>query len=585
MFSALVLVVSICFVGLGVISNEKSTAEAKTYSSEITFKTQTNTGFVYINTFGGTLYKMDSETGDIIWEHNTGLESRSAPTIAKNIVFYGTDSGGFYAVNDSEGTVVWEKNIGVVEGSPTIVNDTVYVASDGEENIIAYDIETGSQRWNYSVGIGNEMQGNAYVEHGLVIAEQDEGTIHALHKSNGTVKWQEPTARSAEDSLAYGEDTIFSNANNGDMKALYVENGTRKWINGNTGMSRPRGTPIYYNGSVIQTDSSGLFSFDAKTGDLEWSNTNIGEVRENGPIVRNNTIYVGTENNNLWEVNSNNGSGNNIFTAEGTIRGGFTYYKDSDLLYFGDFNNNFYAYNMATGSIEWQQSFNNLIMSAPTFKLQNSEYSDGERVKQKIFGYHKNIESDEPPQETTTISEDEPTLELRVSPYMKYNESQEYNVVFEDGVPKDVTENATVTSDNPTAINVDDSSQTLNATNDENISKRVTIRAEYTNNSETYYSNKSVTVASLTLDNVEILTPLYATIAIIGNTKIQFIIFVIVIGIGGSIATTEYGGIGLMLLCLIFGWVAGWINVGIMLSSFFFALFIFINSEIDNYEI
>jgi hypothetical protein len=176
-------------------------------------------------------------------------------------------------------------------------------------------------------------------------------------------------------------------------------------------------------------------------------------------------------------------------------------------------------------------------------------------------------------------------LQLRVSPYMEYNGSQKYTVTFDDGTPENVTANATVTSDNSSVIKVYQSNFTLKATNNSNISKKVTIRATYTNDSETYYSNKSITVATLTLDNVGILSPLYSTIAVIGNSYIQYIIFVIIAGIGTTLVINEFAGIGMMLLMIIFGWVAGWLNLGIMISSLFFAMFIFLNSEIDTNEI
>lgn len=172
-------------------------------------------------------------------------------------------------------------------------------------------------------------------------------------------------------------------------------------------------------------------------------------------------------------------------------------------------------------------------------------------------------------------------LTMQVSPYMNYTDVQEVVVRFND---EDVTENVTITLSGTNASKIltyHTSNNSLVATGNMSYYGSINVNASY-NGSRTdkiVYVDENVTVAPLTIEHVEILSPLYMTITIIDNQPMQYVFIVIVVGVGAAILTTRSGGMGLMLISLIGGWIAGFIGLGVVLASLFAGMFIMLNTQ------
>lgn len=174
----------------------------------------------------------------------------------------------------------------------------------------------------------------------------------------------------------------------------------------------------------------------------------------------------------------------------------------------------------------------------------------------------------------------DPSLILDVNPYMNYGESQEYSVIELIGNPEsyaairtDVTENATVSSTNSNVIQVDENTNTLSATDDTSINQRVPIRAEY-NGSVTY---TNVTVASTTVDNVDILPGFRKVAAVFLDKLFQILLAGTLISIAATRVAGAFAGISVIQLFMTIGWLIGWVPIGMALVSLFASLFIGLN--------
>jgi polyvinyl alcohol dehydrogenase (cytochrome) len=95
-------------------------------------------GAVYFGDFGGTLWKLDANTGAVIWSHAvpayTGLAgdyARTSPSLDGNVLIVGTNKNpDLLGINATDGTLLWKTLVnpdlhGTMTGSPVLVGDTV----------------------------------------------------------------------------------------------------------------------------------------------------------------------------------------------------------------------------------------------------------------------------------------------------------------------------------------------------------------------------------------------------------------------------------------------------------------------------
>ncbi len=101
-------------------------------------------GAVYFGDFGGTVWKLDAETGAVIWSHkvpdytgNAGDYARTSPSLAGNTLVVGVIKGStavpgpnMLGIDATTGTLRWKTQIhpdshAAMTGSPVLVGDTV----------------------------------------------------------------------------------------------------------------------------------------------------------------------------------------------------------------------------------------------------------------------------------------------------------------------------------------------------------------------------------------------------------------------------------------------------------------------------
>src|SRR6476661_9074784 len=126
-------------------------------------------GAVYFGDFGGTLWKLDAETGRVIWSHlvadYTGIAgdlARTSPTLFKDILVVGDlKAPKLLGIDTKTGELRWMTDVhpdpkGIMTGSPVLAGDTIFtgVSASGASGpnatfrgaIVAVDARTGHLR-------------------------------------------------------------------------------------------------------------------------------------------------------------------------------------------------------------------------------------------------------------------------------------------------------------------------------------------------------------------------------------------------------------------------------------------------------
>jgi polyvinyl alcohol dehydrogenase (cytochrome) len=114
---------------------------------------------IYFPDWGGYLYKLDKDTGNLIWKHKvsefTGITqpppgsfingslSRNGPALVDNLVIFGDlTSANVMAVDKKTGNLVWKTLVeshplAVITSSPMVYNDVVYLGVSSLEEVVA----------------------------------------------------------------------------------------------------------------------------------------------------------------------------------------------------------------------------------------------------------------------------------------------------------------------------------------------------------------------------------------------------------------------------------------------------------------
>jgi polyvinyl alcohol dehydrogenase (cytochrome) len=127
-------------------------------------------GAVYFGDFGGTLWKLDAETGEVIWSHlvadYTGIAgdlARTSPSLFKDILIVGDlKAPKLLGIDARTGALRWMTDVhpdpkGIMTGSPVLAGDVVFtgVSASGASGpnatfrgaIVAVDARTGQLLW------------------------------------------------------------------------------------------------------------------------------------------------------------------------------------------------------------------------------------------------------------------------------------------------------------------------------------------------------------------------------------------------------------------------------------------------------
>jgi eukaryotic-like serine/threonine-protein kinase len=99
----------------------------------------------------GSMYAVNANTGELIWEvlKNTGISS--SPYVANGILYIGADDLYFYALNTSTGATLWRKQILTNSASASVADGVVYIGGGGTRNFYAFDAATGTEKWRFPI--------------------------------------------------------------------------------------------------------------------------------------------------------------------------------------------------------------------------------------------------------------------------------------------------------------------------------------------------------------------------------------------------------------------------------------------------
>ncbi len=291
------------------------------------------------------------------WTVDTGGAVRSSPAVIRGTVYVGSDDGTVYALDTDTGETAWTAETGgPVRSSPAVVDGTVYVGSD-DGTVYAFDAETGEQGWTFETG-GAVRSSPTVVKgavpsarrpewrrRGILVVGSNDGSVYVLDGGRGEKRYELVT-----DGPVVSTPYVAEYVNRRGRRILWFEVGsTDGHYYGNEPTPRGRasddayeanydtdaGTPIHSSMTTDYnaTDGADPFRFGADDG-----------------IFRKRTAYVGPS----WD-----------FETGGAIRSSAVLGGRPAVLYFGSRDGKVYAVADESGEEEWSFDAGDPVDSSP----------------------------------------------------------------------------------------------------------------------------------------------------------------------------------------------------------------------------
>ncbi len=218
--------------------------------------------------------------------------------VANGKLFVGSGFRFVAALDVASGTVLWRKPTNApVHAAPTADDQRVF-ATDVDNQIVAYDQNTGEMAWNYQAIIEPARilkASTPAISGDLIIAPFSSGELVGIRRANGTPVWSDALSRTSR-------------------------------TNALSEIRDIAGRPVAFRGDVYAASHSGVFSaVDLRTGNRRWE---LPVESVNTPWVAGDVVYITSIQGELVAVNRDNGQVywiRNLNEGYGKTKGGIAF--------------------------------------------------------------------------------------------------------------------------------------------------------------------------------------------------------------------------------------------------------------------
>jgi outer membrane protein assembly factor BamB len=238
--------------------------------------------------------------GTVVWSVDVGSESWSSPALlGGDLVVTAADDGVIRGFDVETGDALWEVNTGdSVRGAVAVAGGMAFASSqDGLVYAIAPD---GELVWSTEVSPANPVRAPwqpmsaAPLPVGDAVCLGDHvGTVTCLNRLDGTVLWTAQIGGRVSAQAASDGETLFVGADDAHMYALDLDSGVQVWAV-NVG-GEVASAPAVADGVVVAGNrGTEVVGIDALTGERLWTVSMGTSWAESAPVVVDGIAYFGS---------------------------------------------------------------------------------------------------------------------------------------------------------------------------------------------------------------------------------------------------------------------------------------------------
>jgi len=200
-------------------------------------------GRLYVADAEGRIVALDADTGQILWERETGLPFSGGPEVNAKYILLGSSDGDLVACSVRDGAELWNTHLGSeILSVPRIAGPSVIVHTL-DDSVHALDLDSGERLWKYNYPIPTlTLRGSSMpaITADSVIVGISGGKLVNLELQDGLPRWETtvtlPRGRSelariadidADPIIVAG--IVYVATYNGDLAAVDAATGSVLW--------------------------------------------------------------------------------------------------------------------------------------------------------------------------------------------------------------------------------------------------------------------------------------------------------------------------------------------------------------------
>ena len=267
----------------------------------------------------------------------------------------------------------------LLEFPPVLLGRSLYLLKNNG-SVYAVDKDSGRVRWRRNVGrlaAASPAVGHGRVHLALLEGPAKDGTgrIYSLSTRNGRIRWARKLPSRAETSPLLHHGSLYVGSENGTLYALRARDGQVRWTY--TAGGAIKGGPALHQGTLYFGDYGGeVHAVRTKDGSRRWSSGTSGTRLGFGsgqfystPAVAFGRVYIGNTDGRVYSLSAKNGD---LAWAKQT--GDYVYASPAvaavprlgPTVYIGSYDGTFYALNARSGGVRWTHEAGGRISGSAT---------------------------------------------------------------------------------------------------------------------------------------------------------------------------------------------------------------------------
>lgn len=286
----------------------------------------------------------------LMWKHSSKAFPRNpASALATEGAAYFCSEKYVYRLDSETGAIVWWQQVeGPVRATPALGEDLLFVPStDGK--LYALRADSGAVEWIFPTS--GALRSPPLVSKGRVVFGSDDEHVYCLSADNGSVVWKYKTGGDVKCGPASNGDYVFVLSNDSNVYCLKDANGQPYWKTPVTGSGELLGTPTVGSDMVWVAAGKAVYAIRLRTGKIEYSVATSKDIITSPAVVKD-TVYIGSTDNFMYALDGRTGRIKWKVSLDYPILSTATAVQDKVLV--GTEKGFVYALQMSDGKVVWK---------------------------------------------------------------------------------------------------------------------------------------------------------------------------------------------------------------------------------------
>ncbi|WP_292953963.1 outer membrane protein assembly factor BamB [Nitrosomonas sp.] len=260
---------------------------------------------VYVADEKGRLTKLNSKTGEEIWEVKTNNLFSAGVGIGEGMILVGTSKGEIFAFNES-GHSLWKAQVSSEILGPPQIKDNIVVVRTTDGRVYGLDALDGNREWFFqgaTPALTVRSSAGVAITQGAVFAGFAGGKMVGMSLFTGNVGWEAVVSQprgvtelermtDITSSPAFDDRLICAVAYQGRVGCFQIIDGTQIWTRES---SSNAGLAMDSDYVYVAEDNGVLAAYDKRSGAGMWKQVRLGSKNLTAPLVAGHVVVIGDD--------------------------------------------------------------------------------------------------------------------------------------------------------------------------------------------------------------------------------------------------------------------------------------------------